>query len=241
MVFLGVIGSGMGGGGGNRIGKPRGKTMRQVNPLTVLGADERETLAAKQGILREITSLGAFEHAKNLEQLTAEVKDYAGRLFPRMGLLLLAKRPSDYAVIAQERIDFKPEDLKLSVGNSIVRVAGESVPSERRTIYLPDLNQQTIYLGSKFDRAFGSELAVDQHMIEEGTIEESGLAFDLFSLKRAGVAALAVAPILEYKAEPPVGAVMLFGERAFLNPMVDLLVLRDFADLIARPLKIKLA
>lgn len=245
MIFIAMAGGPGGGGfggGGHRVSKPFGKSMERIDPFTLLSGAQQEMLKAKQGLINDAIGLKIFESAPNLNQLVNHIDVLVKQLFPNAGSLLLARKNGDYVVVSRQDVGFDPGKLNLSAANSVVRAAGEVAAIDRRTIYLPDLDQPDIFLASEFDTIAGKDdSAYNKHRVEIGTIDESGLVMDLISLKRNGVKSLAVAPILEYKQEDPVGAIILIGEPSFLDPFVDLIALRLVADQVARPLKRKIA
>ena len=218
------------------LAKPNNGHMRLINPLAVIGQEERKLLDAKREIIKSNSAIFDSENITNLKQLLNQIDIAIGEAFPNAGYVLLARQAGNYTAISQRGIEFDPKELNLSTANSIVKTAGEIEPGERRTVYIPDLSQNGLYLASKFDEGF----ARDHHDIEEGTIEGSGLTIDLFSLARAKIPAVAVAPSMERTYTDPVAAIMLVGSPSFLNPFVDLVPLRELADSIARPLKAKL-
>jgi len=245
MIFVGMVT----GGGGSRLGrggeiaKPHGRTMRLIENITGrLGDGEMKMLEAKQTILRVASRTKALESASTLQELCLNVDNLILQIFPQASSIILVKRSNNYEPLSLQKIDFDETLLNFSANNSVVRVAGEAEPIERRTIYLPDvpnLERGEIVLGAKFERVDGANLTPRSHHLEIGTLKESGLNFDMISLLKKEVAlkSLAVAPILDFYQEPPFGAIVLVGKTGFLNPYVDLVPLRDLADMVGRPLK----
>src|SRR3989338_3169501 len=242
MIFLGMVG-GFGGApkwrGAIDLLKPGGGSMTAFDPLKNITPGQLQLLRAKIGLINGARSPKLFESSANLKQLAYHILALQQQLFPGIGALIVARRNDDYATIAQTALPFQPAELQLSAPNSIVRAAGETNPSlYRRTIYIPDLGSDVIFTASEFDTVGGGNaLLPDHHELEEGMISASGLHFETFSLKRQSIASLAVAPMLEFKREDPSGAILLFGGKDFLDPLVDLIVLRLLADYAARPLK----
>ena len=176
--------------GSDMIGKPHGGTMRLVDPLLVLGDNESKLLSMK---------LSAVKSAANLKLLdpseATKIRSFMKTVFPDHGFILLSRQAGNYSVMVTGDIDIDPALLDLSGPQSIIRAACEALPPmERRTIYVPDTSKNLLFLESKsnFADREANEFTLGKHLIEEGTINDSGLKIDLASFKLKGIRAVAV-------------------------------------------------
>ena len=234
MIFISGIVSGRRGPiNRKQLAKPNGGfTYLIENPLRQCGQTARNDFRLKMDILKGIAI--NFSKVRNEDDLAALFTTALVQIFPGSESLLLVKKGKTYQEIAAfgEQLEF--EKLDLSAPDSIVRRAGEAPVIQRRVIYFPDLTTDKIFLASKFDQVQGDRLEENKHELEEGTLKSSALKIDLTAIKRAKLPAVAASPLLEYPQFDPCGAIVLAGDKQFLNPFTDLIVLREFADAIAK-------
>ncbi len=119
--------SSVSGGSGNHrafrfeeVAKPNQGHMRLVNPLSVIGQEERQLLDAKREIVRNASEVFKSPNLTTLQQLLSQIDITIGQLFPNAGYILLARKNGEYRPIAQRGINFDPAELNLSGNNSIV-------------------------------------------------------------------------------------------------------------------------
>jgi hypothetical protein len=208
-----------------------------IDPIATMSDYEKQILFAQRKLLKmEEPRFVDAAKQKNLQELANVFAETVRELFPKAeGIIFLSKKEKDYEVVYSEG-NIDPRKLNLSSSNSIVRTAGDVPESFRRTIYIPSLDKSMVYLASKFDTVTERGFEPNHHEIEEGTQEELKNT-DLVSLKKAGLKAIAAAPVMDFTNVDPVGAIVLTGKPNFLNPMVDLIVLRELGDKIAEPLR----
>ena len=235
MIFIGGIMRGRRGPINNRqqLAKPNGGVTYLIeDPLRQCGQKARNDFRLKMEVLKGIAV--NFRGVRNEADLAALFTAALVQIFPGSESLLLTKKSNAYQVIAAVGEQLESEKLDLSAPSSIVRRAGEAQVIQRRVIYFPDLATDKIFLASKFDQVQGDGLEENKHELEEGTLKGSALKIDLTAVRRAKLPAVAVAPLLEYPQFDPVGAIFMAGDKEFLNPFTDLIILREFADAIAK-------
>jgi len=230
-MLSGIPGNGSGRDFNNgQVGKPNQDKKRLFDPFKLYGWSRKEQLEAARGIIADSADIFKSDSIVNLTTLLHQIDVAISMIFPEAGSLLLVKRNGEYFPVSARGIEFNPEDLHPEAENSLVKVAVGEKMDERRTIYLPDLNHDDLWISYEFGK--------NDYPLDESSLKESGLNIDLFSLERCKIVAVAASPIIDHN-QDPVGVLMLFGKKPFLDVYVDLIVLRELADSIASPLKQK--
>ena len=198
--------------------KPHGGSMFFKDPYSVICSNERQLLMAKKGVLQNLGRSDSLSNAKDVEQFSLHFHKTIKIIFPDSNSILLVKKVEQYTPVSYSEKAIDPTKIDFSSSKSILRAAGDIEPSERRAIYIPDVNGQYIFLASKLDTIIGNDIINDLVNIEEGTIKDSGLKFDLDTFKKySSIESLAVSPIFEYSHLPPLGSIVLYGKKGFFT------------------------
>lgn len=205
-------------------------------PLLLLNPPQICLLQEKMRILE--SALADLEKVRTYNDITEVFIRIIKELFPgSASALLLRDMTATYTEITSLNLALPPHLIGYFAGNdSLVKAAGESEPKNRRTVYLPDLHDDVVIMGSRFNRVVGGDVLPNVDQIEQGTIDNCGLKLKVDELARSGWQACAAAPILEYPQYDPEGAVVLAGKADFLHPIMDVIMLRSLADALAQPM-----
>jgi len=218
------------------VAKPGNGLMRVCCPVELLGPSERAMLNAKLGLLEEAKKLHILSPDVKPKDLGKPLEEFVKALFPGAGHMYLLRNSGMYQIVSSANLAFNPQHLDISSADSLVSMACESNYMLRRTVYLINTQVPHVFLENKALIYIynAREYAPSLHHLEEGPIDQCGFKIDLKKLAKIGIRSIAVAPIMRSGNDEDVqGALILVGPKGFLNPFIDLIVLRELADYLA--------
>lgn len=206
-------------------------------PQAVLGKNENELAEAKWKLI-EHARLNSIA-AKNIDSFAIDFHINSSAIFPEAtNRIIFKKSGNEFKLLPGIGMDLKLTELGIgSLKLLINRAVGEAA-STRKTIYFPVITQKnedaTIFTGDKFDRGGKGYYEEGVHMVNYFKLSESRFGLDTDGL-RTLAPSIIVSPICDMN-DGVEGAFVMFGEKDFINPYIDIPLSREYADILREPL-----
>lgn len=172
-------------------------------------------------------------NSQNMEELLDRAIAQLSQLFYPSSVMVLVKREGKYQIEAVSGFSRDPGALQLERANSIVHAAAEVDAVRKGIIYVPDILNESFFLGRKSNQATREEYIPNVHEVLMGDISE--FSINLEALRGCSeVRSLAAVPILTLNWRDSYGAIVLLSDKEnFLNPWVHFEPMRMVADEVA--------